>query len=129
LFDLNQRRINNPLDDQLRDAVTALHHDIPSIVVIYRDDLDLAAVPGIYDAWGVDESEPVPDRSPTACMNESGISGRQRNGDAGADQGATSRRHHTCFISEQIPGSIPGMGPLWQPRTVVQPSDEHTIKD
>lgn len=81
LVDLNEMNDGNLLDNQLRDALTALDANRLTGIEIHRDNLDLATIMGIDEAWGVRDREAALERHATSRLNEAGIAVRKRDRD------------------------------------------------
>src|SRR5262245_56501928 len=72
-------------DQQLGDTVPGLDHERLGAVGVEQQDSDLAPVAGVDQARGVDEGDAVARREARSGQDQTGVSGRDLDRDAGAD--------------------------------------------
>ena len=119
----------HPLDHELRDPVPAPEADRLRAIRVEQRDLYLAAIAGVHGPRRVHDRDPVARGQPRARMHERRVTGGQRDGHAGRDQGALPRRQVHVRSREQIRAGIAGMSEGGQRETWVQALDEHVDKD
>src|SRR5690349_8778446 len=91
LVDNDRGRLDDFLQDELRDAVAAPYEVRLAAVRVQQDHTDLAAVAGVNQARRVDAGQAVPRRQPAAHHHEAGVADGDRNGDACRDARALAR--------------------------------------
>src|SRR5262249_60394610 len=87
LFYRNEGSVFDFLDNELGDAVAAgeLHQ---GVAVVHQQDLDFAAIAGVDQAGRVEKTEAVAQGQAGTGEDEAGIAGRDRQSEAGRDEGA-----------------------------------------
>jgi hypothetical protein len=119
----------HPLDHKLRDPVPAPEADRLQAIRVEQRDLYLPAIAGVHRPRGVHDGDPVAGGQPRARMHERRVTGGQRDGDAGRDQGTLPRRQVHVLSRAQIRAGIARMSEGGQRETWVQALDEHVDRD
>ena len=98
------------LDDELGDPITAgePYGGVP--IGVHHADLDLPAIARVHRAWSIDDADAVPGREAGPRMDEGGVTGRQSDRDAGADQPALPRSEFEVLGGLQVGAGVAGVG-------------------
>jgi len=112
--DLDQLDQLDPLHQQLGDAVTAMYHDRLGRVEIDQRDLDLAAVTRVDGAWTIDDRKPYSRSQSRPRVDQADHSQRNRDGDAGAHQGAPPGIQPDVFGAVEINPGVALVGAAGQ---------------
>ncbi len=121
----NVRRLH-PLDDQLGDPVAPLDLVGRLRIGVDQQDGQLVPVAGVDQARGVEAGHPVPEGQAAPGLDESGVAGRDGQGDAGGDHGpAATRRQGHRRPGHQVGPGVPGSGVARQRQIGVEPDHGH----
>ncbi len=90
------------LDQQLGDAVAAVHHDRRGWIEIDQRHLDLAAIARVDGARTVDDRKPHPRGQSRAGVDQADHAERDGDGDARSYQGTLPRRQLDVFRAVEI---------------------------
>jgi hypothetical protein len=103
---LDERRMLDALDDQLRDPVAPLDLDRHLLVVVDEQDGDLAAVPGVDRPGSVDHGQAVPDGQSGSRVHERGMTFRQRDRDSRRDHRPLTRCQREVDPAAQVGAGV-----------------------
>jgi Protein of unknown function (DUF3093) len=123
--DLDQLDQLDPLHQQLRDPVTALHVDRRDRVEVDQRNLDLSTVARVDGARAVDDRKPHPRRQSRARMHQPDHPERDGHRDARADQGALTGRQLDVFGAIEIDPGIAFMGAAGQREPGIEADNFH----
>jgi hypothetical protein len=102
LTDLDEVGLFDPLDHQLRDAVTSRQHDRLVRIMVDEAYPDLAPIAGVDGPRRVHHRESRAGGQARPRMDEAGIPGRQRDGYPGADKGPRSGVEHDVGGGDEV---------------------------
>lgn len=109
------------LDHELGDLVAAGYLDRRVRVGVQKNDGDLASVVTVDEAGRVDHGEPFAQGAPAPRKDESGISFRNRNGDACSYQGAVTGSDCGAVGGVQIESGVTVVGVSRKRQFTVKP--------
>ena len=110
-------------DDELRDPHPRLDDERLLAVGVEEHDLELAAIAGVDEARRVHDRDAVPRREPRARLDEAGVAVGDRDREAGADDGARSRRELDPLAGGEVEARVAGVRARRQRRLVVEALD------
>ena len=123
--DLNQLDQLDPLNQQLRDPVTAMHVDRRGRVEVDQRNLDLTTVARVDGARAIDDRKPHPCRQSRARMDQSDHSERDGHRDARAHQGTLPGCQLNVFCAIQIDSGVARMSAAGQREPGIEPDNFH----
>ncbi len=100
--DLNQLDQLDPLNQQLGDAVAAVHHDRRGWIEIDQRHFDLAAIPRVDGARAVDDRKPHPRSQSRARVDQADHSERDGDCNARSHQGTLTGCQLDVFCAVEI---------------------------
>lgn len=125
LLDFDKVRLLDPLDDELRDAITARQPKRVSRVMVDQRHPDLPAVAGVDRAGRVDDRDAVLRGEPRSWLHERGVPIGERDGQTRAHCLPLPRRELDIGRRHQIGTSVTGMRTRRHRNAGVQPAYEH----
>lgn len=113
------------LDQQLRDAIPAryAHRLLP--VMVDEQDLDLTAIAGVDDPWGIDHSHPGFSGQPAAGNDQTHEPHGQRQRYCGGHTCALTRRQHHLNPGMKISPTVTRMGIIRQRQIRIEQCDQN----
>ena len=112
LVGLDQLQLWDFEHDELRDAHARLDHEAVCHIRVEQDHLQLPAVPRVDQPRRVDDRNPVPIGETRAWLNEAGITLRDSNREACADDRALAGTKLEPVARRQVEARIAGIGTL-----------------
>ena len=111
-------------DHELRDPVAAVHEVRLVRVGVDEQDLQLAVVLGVDEPRRVEAGDAVAERQPRAGQDEPAVPGRDRDGDAGRDEGAPAAGPEADVLAcREVVAGVVVVGGRGERQVGVEPAD------
>jgi hypothetical protein len=108
--DLVPHHVHHSLDDELRNAVTALHSIRISLISVQQNHLDLTPIGTVDETRAVDDGDPMFERESTAWQDESRMSdGESKSNPRGNKSPTSGCGYNRIFTCKKIEARIAWM--------------------
>lgn len=108
--DFVPHHVHHRLDDELRNAVTALHSICISLIGVQQNHLDLAPIRAVDETRAVDDGDPMFERESAAWQDESRMSdGESKCNPRGNKSPTSGCGNNGIFTCKEIEASIARM--------------------
>ena len=118
----------DPLHQQLRDAIAAMHDDRRGWVEVDQRDLDLATIARVDGARAVDDRKPNAGRQSRARVNQPDHSVRDGDRNARGHQGALPGRQLDVFCAVEVHAGVAVVGSARQREPAVEADNGETVR-